>query len=77
MWLPIESAPEGRYILAYAANRPWSDGRDDPKRVIVIKVVRENPCIVTGEKTYFDQFGPDRFSESDLTHWQPLPEPPQ
>ncbi len=71
-WQPIETAPkDGSEFLAY-------DGRVKKMDVCIIKCHRNHcwiyPTLQDREGQLEDEFG---YDEEDITHWMPLPLPPQ
>lgn len=69
IWQPIETAPKDGSVILVRHNRgTWIYPKDQEKI---------NYVVVFWNKGRFEEFGPDSFPESDLTHWMPLPEPPK
>lgn len=81
-WQPIETAPKDRYILVYA---PVNIHSIISKDYTIHQIVMAH---WNKEYNGFSVFGtyrerPDEYSEAgimivpNLTHWMPLPEPPE
>lgn len=68
-WQPIETAPRDGTVFVAVHNRGNWLYAPDPRRIYC-------RCVYWNGR-HFNEFGPDRFDESELTHWMPLPLPPQ
>ena len=63
-WQPVETAPEDEKVIIYT-DLGWID--------TAFGVTDED----TGIKQWFWCDGKEVHSNNNITHWQPLPEPPQ
>jgi hypothetical protein len=68
-WQPIKTAPkDGRVIVVRHNRGTWIYEKDQGNICCV--------CVFWGGRD-FQEFGPDSFKVKELTHWMPLPEPPE
>lgn len=69
MWQPIETAPKDGRVIVIRHNRGTWRYREDPGNICCV-------CVYWSSDRW-EQFGPDSFDPKSVTHWMPLPPPPE
>ncbi len=79
-WQPIETVPkDGTWFLVYLEHMPW-EYEKGPYAPWKCKTVRWVGLYEGGGNPptdAFREFGPGQYTLADMTHWMPLPAPPE
>lgn len=68
--------PPNKFVLGYYCGGNWHCRRDDPNRVVVMREKYQRHTMAPWEWQW-TTFGPMQISAEDISHWMPLPSPPQ